>query len=132
MVRMASKDTVNVSKLKYILKGSVYSIVISLVLLFGFAICLTYTKLSENTMPIIVICITAISILIGSEVATAKLYRSGIFYGVLVGAIYMLFLYIVSSIITRNFSISTYAIAMIIASILAGAIGGIIGINRKK
>ena len=132
MVRMASKDTVNVSKLKYILKGSLYAIVISLVLLFCFAICLTYTKVSENTMPITVISITAISILIGSSITTTKMYRSGIFYGIIVGLVYMLFLYIVSSIITKKFAVSGYAIIMIIASIVAGAIGGIIGINRKK
>lgn len=132
MVKVASAELKTTNNLKSILKGSVVAILISIILLFNFAAILTYTKLSERTMPAIVIVITAISILIGSQFTTSKMKKSGILYGAFVGIIYILFLYLISSILTKNFSLSGYGIIMIISSVLAGAIGGIIGINRRK
>ena len=65
-------------------------------------------------------------------ITTSKMKKSGMINGALVGLIYVVLLYFTSSIITKNFSISTYAIIMSITSIVAGIIGGIIGINRKN
>lgn len=132
MVKVASTELKTTNNIKNIFKGSVVAILISIILLFSFATALTYTKLSERTMPIIVIMITCISILIGSQFTTSKMKKSGIFYGSIVGIIYILFLYLVSSIITKNFSLSFYGVIMSILAIIAGAIGGIIGINRRK
>lgn len=132
MVRIASTEVKSSSNLKNIFMGSIVSFLISLILLFNFAAILTYTRLTERTMPIIVIAITGISIIIGSQFTTSKMKKSGLFYGSIVGIIYILFLYLISSIITKNFSLSGYGIIMIISSILAGSIGGIIGINRRK
>lgn len=57
--------------------------------------------------------------------------KNGIVNGALVGIIYITFIYLLSSIITGDFTLNSYSLIMIIASILAGAIGGIIGINKK-
>lgn len=132
MVKIATAEIKSTGNFKNLIKGCITSIVISLILLFAFSAILTYTKLSERTMPIIVIMITCISILIGSQFTTSKMKKSGIFYGSIVGIIYILFLYLVSSIITKNFSLSFYGVIMSILAIIAGAIGGIIGINRRK
>lgn len=100
-------------------------------MLFVFSILLTYTSLNENTTPIVLIAITALSILIGSIMSSLHIKKNGIVNGALVGIIYITFIYLLSSIITGNFSLNAYSLIMIIASILAGAIGGIIGINQK-
>ena len=121
----------NTNSIVRILKGSAISIVVSLVLLIIFAALLTYTNVNENTMPTVIIIITALSILIGSEISTGKIKKNGILNGALVGIIYIMFLYLISSIITRNFSLNNYAIIMIVTSVLIGGIGGIIGVNRK-
>ena len=44
----------------------------------------------------------------------------------------MLILYALSSIIFENYSINKYVITMAVIGILAGAIGGILGINHKS
>ena len=49
-----------------IIKGMVISVVLTLLLLFVFAIILTYTQVSESTIPAVIIVVTAISLLIGS------------------------------------------------------------------
>ena len=55
--------------LKNIGKGLMLSLVITFVLLFIFAILMTYTNISENTIDTVIIVITAISILIGSSIS---------------------------------------------------------------
>lgn len=121
----------NSNSMVRILKGSAISIVATLVLLIIFAVLLTYTNINENTMPTVIIIVTALSILIGSQITTSKIKKNGILNGALVGIIYILLLYIISSCITRNFSLNNYSIIMMATSILIGGIGGIIGVNRK-
>lgn len=121
----------NSSSIVRIIKGSAISIVASLVLLMIFAALLTYTNINENTMPTVIIIVTALSILIGSQITTSRIKKNGIFNGALVGIIYIALLYLISSIITKNFSLNNYSIIMIATSIIIGGIGGIIGVNRK-
>ena len=104
---------------------------VTIILLIIFAALLTYTNINENTMPTVIIIITALSILIGSQIATLKIKKNGIINGALVGLIYVAFLYILSGVITKNFSLNNYSIIMIATSLLVGGVGGIIGVNRK-
>ena len=114
-----------------ILKGVIISIVISILLLTIYAVILTYTSTSENTIKPVVITITGISLLIGSFISSMKLKKQGMLNGGIVGFIYILSIYIISSIWLSNFSIDLESIIMIIVSIITGMIGGIIGINIK-
>ena len=114
-----------------ILKGTAISIVITFALLIIFSAILTYTSVNENTMPAVIIIVTALSILIGSQVTTSKMKKNGIVNGILVGGIYFVFLYILSSIISKNFTLNNYSIIMMATNILVGGIGGIIGVNKK-
>lgn len=115
-----------------IFKGIVISILITLVLLFLFSIILTYTSLGENVIPAVIIIATVISILIGSSISTIKIKKNGILNGGIIGFTYILGIYLISSIVQTGFSLNTYSMIMIILSILAGMIGGIVGVNIKK
>ena len=128
MVKVSENNTNSIVR---IIKGSAISIVMTLILLMIFAALLTYTNVNENTMPTVIIVVTALSILIGSEISTSKIKKNGILNGAIVGIIYIMFLYLISSIITRNFSLNSYSIIMIVTSVLIGGIGGVIGVNRK-
>ena len=55
--------------------------------------------------------------------------EKGIIFGSLLGAVYMLILYIISSFLNFDFSLNINSLVMIILGILGGAIGGIIGVN---
>lgn len=128
MVKVSENNSNSVVR---ILKGSIISIINTLILLIIFSAMLTYTNINENTMPTVIIICTALSILIGSQIATSKIKKNGILNGALVGIIYIAFLYIISSCITKNFSLNNYSIIMMLVSILIGGVGGIIGVNRK-
>lgn len=114
-----------------IIKGSITAIVITLILLFIFSIILTYTSIKESTMSPVVIIITAVSILIGSSISTLKIKKMGLVNGALVGLIYILTIYVISSITGSGFALQLQTIIMMLSAIGAGMIGGIIGVNLK-
>lgn len=114
-----------------IIKGSVTAIILTLLLLLIFAIILTYTSLKESVINPVIIVISVISILIGSSISTLKISKNGLLNGALVGIIYILTIYLLSSITSSGFGINLYSIIMMILSIIAGMIGGILGVNMK-
>ena len=113
-----------------ILKGVGISFAFTLICLTIFSGLLTYTNLSESLIQPVVISVTGISIFIGSFFATRKVGKNGIIKGIAVGLIYILLIYIISSVVNDgNFGITIGSIIMILIGILCGAIGGIIGVN---
>ena len=89
-----------------IIKGTVISIILSLILLTIYAALLSYTSISESTMVPVIITITGISILIGSSISSMHIKKQGMLNGALVGLIYMLTIYILSSIFLSSFEIN--------------------------
>ena len=75
--------------------------------------------------------ITAISILIGSSLGNIKIKKNGLINGGLIGGIYIITIYLISSILNWKFSLNIQSIIMIITAIVFGILGGIIGVNRK-
>lgn len=112
-----------------ILKGLFISFCITLIGILIFSIVLTYSNISETTVPIVIIAISFVSILIGSTISTRKISKNGMVNGGIIGGIYIIMIYSISSIISGNFALNMYSIIMIILGILAGLIGGILGIN---
>ena len=113
-----------------ILKGVGISFSFTLICLTIFSALLTYTNLSENLIQPVVIAVTGISILAGSFFATRKVGKNGIIKGIGVGLIYILLIYVISSIVNGgNFTLTIGSVIMILIGILCGAIGGIIGVN---
>ncbi len=125
------EDTEMKANIIRIIKGSITAIVITLILLFIFSIILTYTSIKESAMSPVVIVITAVSILIGSSISTLKIKKMGLVNGALVGLIYILTIYVISSITGLGFALQLQTIIMMLAAIGAGMIGGIIGVNLK-
>lgn len=121
----------NIKENKYmkILKGLLISFVITLIGIFIFSLILTYSNISESTIPMVIIAISFVSILIGSTISTRKVRKNGMINGGLIGGIYILMLYLISSIVNTGFNVNIYTIFMIVLGILAGLVGGILGIN---
>lgn len=115
-----------------IVKGVITAIIFSIIALIIFSIILTNTELAESTINPIIMAITAISIFIGSIISVSKIEKKGIINGALVGLIYILFMYLLSSIINSNFSFNLNSVILIILATIAGMIGGIIGVNLKS
>ncbi len=129
-VEDVSKDKKNNNIIK-IIKGTIISIILTLIALTVYAAILSYTSISESSIVPVVLTITGISILIGSSISSISIKKKGIINGGMVGLIYILFIYILSSTISIGFSLNINSIIMVIVSIITGMIGGIIGVNIK-
>jgi len=127
-----TQNTNTQNNLMNVFKGLILSFIFTLVLLFVFSVLLTYTNISERTIAPVVIIITIISILIGASISTSKIRKNGIIFGGVIGIVYIMSLYLISSIVETGFALNIYSIVMIILSILAGMIGGIVAENIKK
>lgn len=115
-----------------ILKGSLFAIVLSVILLLIYAICLTYTSIAESTMLPVVYTISAVSILIGSTISTRKIRKNGLLNGGIVGLLYIVILYLTSSLCLVGFSLTLNSFIMLAVGTLIGMIGGIIGVNLNR
>ena len=92
-----------------IAKGVIIAIVASMILLLVFSAILTYTKISESVSNPVIIVITAVSILIASQISTRKIRKNGIVNGGIIGGIYIITIYLISSMVTGNFSLGVNA-----------------------
>jgi hypothetical protein len=131
MTKMVEALNENGGDFKRVIKGSIISIAITIILLIVFSVILTYTSVSEKVIPTVTIIITVISILFGSIFCMSNIKKNGIINGIFIGLIYIGVIYLLSSIIKHNFALNIKSVIMIICSILSGAIGRIIGVNRK-
>ena len=116
---------------KYIFKGVLISFVTTLICLIILSALLTYTNLSEQIINPTIIIVTGISILIGSSIGNIRIRKNGLLNGALIGGIYLLFIYFVSSLLNWNFKINLQSIILIVVGIAFGILGGIIGVNKK-
>ena len=114
-----------------IIKGTAISFLATIIALTVFAVLLTYTDLSENTVKPVIITITGISILIGSSIGTRKIRKNGLITGGIIGVLYILIVYIISSAINTNFALSLGSAIMMGIGLIGGVLGGIIGVNTK-
>lgn len=114
-----------------ILKGVEISLISTFIMLIIFSIILTYTNIQESVINPVIMIITAISILIGSSLGNTKIRKNGMVNGGLIGGIYIIIIYLISSILNWKFSLNIQSIIMIITAVVFGILGGIIGVNKK-
>lgn len=114
-----------------ILKGVGISLIATVIMLIIFSIILTYTNINENVINPVIMIITAINILIGSSLGNVKIRKNGLINGGMIGAIYILIIYLISSILNWRFSLNVQSLIMIVIAIVFGILGGIIGVNKK-
>ncbi len=110
----------NTSSITNILKGVGISIVITLIFLLIFSIILTYTNISEDTIAPVIIVLTSISILIGSSIGSLKIKKNGILNGAIIGGLYFIIIYLISSLLNLNFSITSQTIILTIVGVVFG------------
>ena len=114
-----------------ILKGVGISLIATVIMLIIFSIILTYTNIQESAINPVIMIITAISILIGSSLGNTKIRKNVLINGGIIGGIYIITIYLISSILNWKFSLNIQSIIMIITAVVFGILGGIIGVNRK-
>lgn len=114
-----------------ITKSLVLSFLITVVFFIVYALILTYSSLSEETIPTINTVIMIISILVGSISMSMKVNNKGWLNGGIVGILYMVIIIIFSSFYNKTFAMDSYILIKSLIGLIVGVISGIIGINLK-
>ena len=117
--------------IKNIMKRTGIALITTVLLLLIFSIILTYTNIDEKVINPVIMIVTAISILLGSSLGNIKIKKNGLINGGTIGAIYIVTIYLISSILNWKFLLNIQSIFMIIIAIVFGILGGILGVNRK-
>ena len=125
------KENAGVNKFLLMLKGIAFSICMTLIMILILSIVLSFSSVKENVIMPTVIFISSFSILMGGFLVAKKIDEKGIVYGSALGLIYMLILYLISSIMNFDFSLNVNAVIMIALGVIGGAIGGVLGVNLK-
>lgn len=112
-----------------VFKGLVISYIFTFLSFLIFAAVLSLSSFSDSLMPSIILVISIVSILIGSAVCSMHASSQGFIWGGIVGFLYSIILYFLSSSLLVGFTSSVSTIYLILCSILFGAIGGVAGIN---
>lgn len=96
------------------------------------AVLITYTDMTENSVGVISVAVSAISSFIVGFKTAAKAEKGGIVYGFVSALIYIAFVLLVVSTAQKEMVFSTKRIISVIISLICGSTGGILGINAKK
>lgn len=115
-----------------ILKGSLVSLAISLVLILIFAFFIKYVAVPENAIKPINQVIKGISLLVGTFIALKKSSQMGLVSGLLIGLSYIILAFIVFSILDGNFEFSKTLVNDLLFGGIIGGICGVIAVNFKK
>lgn len=116
----------------YLLKGTIISLCVSLVLILVFGFLLKFTSIPDTAISPINMVIKGVSIFLGVFISMKKSKELGLVCGLLIGVFYNILAFLVFSLLSGNFLIDITFLTDMIFGAIIGAICGIICVNIKK
>lgn len=130
MVKSETKKLANENLFFNIIKGIIVAMLISFALIVIFALCLKWFVLDDVWIVPITLVIKAVSVLFGAMVAV-KGESKGLVKGALFGGVYIIFAFIVFSILAGTFELGLGFLLDLAFSVVLGAIVGIVKVNKR-
>ncbi len=115
----------------FVLKGLILGFLFSLICFLILSIILSLSNVSENFIKPASYIIMILSIVLGSVYASRKVEKNGWLYGAITGLLYIIILIIINIITSNTFSLQQIMVSRILMGLIAGTIGGILGINLR-
>ncbi len=113
-------------------KGMAVAYGITCIFFITYGLVLTYTNVSEQSLPMVALVCTAISSAVaGYDWAKCRKKR-GFMMGLAAGLVYTVILFIVTALASDTFTVGMSKLMTIIVALAGGGIGGILGVNGKK
>jgi putative membrane protein (TIGR04086 family) len=125
-----SKDT-NSNSVLIVSKGVLIALIISAVLIIVYGLLLSFTSLSESSMPAVITAKSTVSIALSGIYVAVKVESRGWLNGALMGLIYMVVLFLISLLFKTGAAFDKFVLFRIFMGFVIGALSGIIGINLK-
>ena len=124
-IKAEDKKSIPFAFLKSLAAGYALTAVVFMVL----AIALTYTDLSEDLIPIVVFAATGASCFLGGIISGRHIKAGGLICGVLSALLYILAMLVIGIFAGSRGSVVSGSVPIIVMSLGAGALGGILGVN---
>ena len=114
-----------------LVRGMAVAFAITCIIFIGFGILLTYTELTEESLPLVALVCTALSAAAAGYDWAACMQKKGLLWGLAAGAVYTVLLYLITGLASDSFVLQLSGIMTLIVALAGGAVGGILGVNRK-
>ena len=120
------------TQIKHLSIGVLMAYAITGIVFLGFAMLITYTTMSERSLPAIVAVTTILSVMVAGFDAARGAENRGWLWGMAAGFVYILIMAIIMAAFLPVFSIDMKTILISVLGIAGGGLGGILGINMKR
>ncbi|MCL2702375.1 MAG: TIGR04086 family membrane protein [Defluviitaleaceae bacterium] len=115
-----------------ILLGVLIAYAITCIFFIGCALGLTYSSLSEEMVPTVMLIAVAVSVVVAGFDAAKGAEKNGWLWGMAAGLVYAIILICIETWVSDRFTVDSKTITSIALSIAGGGFGGVIGINFKR
>jgi len=123
---------INKSQLKHMLIGIIMAYAITAIAFLAFAMLVTYTDMSERSLPTVVAVTTFLSVMVAGFDAAKGAHHKGWLWGMGAGFIYVLIMAIIMVVMLPTFAVDGRTFTVIVLGIAGGGLGGMLGINLKR
>ena len=115
-----------------LLRGMAIAYAITCIIFIAYSFILTYTNLSETTLPTVSLVATALSAAIAGYDWAVCMGKKGLLYGIMAGLVYTILLVFVTGLAGNGFDMALSKIMTLVVAMAGGAIGGIVGVNANR
>ncbi len=127
-LKKTSEENFFISGIKYLFLGYL----VTFVMIIGYAALITYTQMTDKYIMFVILITTIVSTtFIGNRFAK-KAENKGMLWGALGGLLYGVVFVLLGYLSQEQYLISNRSVFVMVFSLIAGGIGGIVGINSKK
>lgn len=126
------KQLITKEQLKHLTFGVLIAYAVTAIVFLGYAILITYTNVSERSLPMVVAITTVLSVMIAGFDAARGAASRGWLWGMVAGLVYVLILAGIMLVFLPSFPIDGRTIVVCVLGIAGGGLGGVFGINLKR
>lgn len=124
---MSEKKKVNYMAL---VKGILFSLAFTFILIVVITCICYFGNISEKLLGLLLFAASAISVFLSSMFMAKSIKQKGLMYGALNGLGYFIVILTASICFSGKFAPSSQSITMLIGTVLSGALGGVMGVNK--
>ncbi len=111
--------------------GALISMALSVLFMCILAVFVFFLNVSDRTTSMLIFALSAIAVFLGALFLAKNIPSRGLLNGLLLAVIYFLALSAISLAVTGKISLDSTNLFRLLGTLLAGMLGGILGINNK-
>ncbi|MCL1877884.1 MAG: TIGR04086 family membrane protein [Defluviitaleaceae bacterium] len=119
-------------QIKHLTLGVLIAYAITAIVFLGYAILITYTNVSERSLPMVIAITTVLSVMVAGFDAARAAETRGWLWGMIAGLVYVLILAGIMLVFLPGFPIDSRTVIVCALGIAGGGLGGVFGINLKR